>query len=274
MVLTIKLRNIVMLFIILSLVLVTVAFVAADEECVEVPVIMYHGILKDKNYHGRFVISPEQFEQDLQWLKKEGYTAVFMADLINYVEKGTPLPKKPIVLTFDDGYYNNYIYAYPLAKKYNTKIVISAVGKFSEQLSDEKSAYYSHLSWQDMKEMTDSGVVEMQNHSYDMHSVTDKRNGSKKNNNESEQQYKEIFSADTIKTQQLIKDATGKLPTTYTYPFGSVSKSSYSILKELGFKASLSCSRGINKITREKDCLFMLKRFIRPHNNPVWEILD
>ena len=63
---------------------------------------MYHSILKDPQRTGDYVISPEQLEKDLIYLQNHGYTTVLLADLIAYVHEGTPLPDKPIVLTFDD----------------------------------------------------------------------------------------------------------------------------------------------------------------------------
>jgi len=132
MLVSVRLRGIVVFFIIVSIVLTTLVFVLASDEndSIQLPVVMYHGILKDGNYSGRFVITPDEFEQDLKYLSDNGYTSVFMSQIIDYVKNGTPLPEKPVVITFDDGYYNNYLYAYPLALKYNMKLVISIVGKY------------------------------------------------------------------------------------------------------------------------------------------------
>ena len=74
-----------------------------QENAIELPIIMYHSLLKDSTYHGKYVLSPLQLEADLQYLQKEGYTTVHMADVIDYVTNGTPLPERPIVLSFDDG---------------------------------------------------------------------------------------------------------------------------------------------------------------------------
>ena len=93
------------------------------EDSLNVPIIMYHSILADTNKSGKFVITPKQFEEDLLFIKENGYEPIFMQDLINYVYKGTSLPEKPIILTFDDGYYNNYLYILPLLKKYEMKAV-------------------------------------------------------------------------------------------------------------------------------------------------------
>ena len=62
-----------------------------------------------------------------------------MADVIDFVLNGTPLPEKPVMLTFDDGYYNDYVYAYPLLKKYNSKMVFSPIGRYVDPVS------YTHL---------------------------------------------------------------------------------------------------------------------------------
>ena len=101
-----------------------------------------------------------------------------MKEVIDYVNGTGFLPKKPIVLSFDDGYYNNYYYAFPLLKKYNMKAVISIVGKLSDDFSQtpDENPSYAHLTWDDILEMHLSGCWEIQNHSYNCHSF-DHRNG-------------------------------------------------------------------------------------------------
>ena len=117
-----------------GLALGVIAAVQADAEAkvedrIDLPIIMYHGLLKEEKRQGQFIISPNLFEQDLRYLQENGYTTVVIADLIAYVQDGKPLPEKPVMLTFDDGYYNNYLYAFPLLKQYNCKMVLSPIGR-------------------------------------------------------------------------------------------------------------------------------------------------
>ncbi len=242
---------------------ITVANVSND---IKIPGVMYHSILKDTTRSGKYVITPAQFEEDIKYIKQKGYTGVFISDLINYVEKGTPLPEKPILITFDDGYYNNYLYAYPILKKYNTKAIFSLIGKYSEQYSKtgEENAYYTHITWEQAKEMADSGYVELQNHSYDLHSLGH-RKGSKKLGGESTDEYQRMLFSDLKKTDTLIYENTGYKPTAFTYPFGFISDESFMVIKEMGYKASISSESGFSSISRENPNLFELKRVNRPH---------
>lgn len=239
---------------------------AAKPDQVQLPVIMYHGLLKDPKMHNNYVISPDLFEQDLKYLKKQGYTTILMSDLIDFVENGTPLPKKPVLLTFDDGYYNNYLYAFPLLKKHNMKAVISIIGKQTEEYSKANGNHpnYSHITWKQIQEMSASGLVEIQNHSYDSHENKGGRKGTLKVSGESDHDYETYLKKDLEKLQKLMKKNAGITPTTFTYPFGAVSDSSADIIKALGFKASLGCAEGINTITKgDPDCLYRIKRYLR-----------
>ena len=249
--------------------------VTADNQT-EVPIIMYHSVLKDKNKSGKFIITPEAFEEDLKFISEKGYTTIFMSDLIAHVNNGKNLPEKPIILTFDDGYYNNYTFVYPLLKKYNAKAVISIVGIYTDSYSQtkDKSDQYAHLDWDTVNEMMDSGYIEFQNHSYDLHSLNNGRNGSKKKIGENLDSYEKILSYDLMLLQTEFLEHTGYTPAVYTYPFGAVSNDSFEIIKNLGFKASLSCENKTNIITQgDKDCLFMLNRFIRTASNSLCSIL-
>ena len=236
------------------------------EGSVPLPIIMYHSLLKDSSRQGQYVISPDLLESDIKYLKEQGYTTVDMQDLIDYVYNGVPLPLKPIMLTFDDGYYNNYLYAYPLMKQYGFKMVLSPIGFFTEQYtqSSDKNPNYSHCSWQDLKEMADSGLVEIQNHTYNMHTYNKTRKGSKRVNGEPLEKYTSVLTSDVSKLQIDLTNKIGITPNTFTYPFGAVSKESLPILKKLGFQATLTCNSHINYITKEKDCLYGLGRYLRP----------
>ncbi len=240
------------------------ASAARVEEKVEIPVVMYHSVLKDEARHGKYVISPAEFENDLLYLKKHGYTTVLISDLIGYTKGGT-LPEKPVLLTFDDGYYNNYLYAFEIAKKYRCKFVISPIGFYSDQYTEtpDENAYYSHCTWPELKEMADSGLVEIQNHSYDLHKSSGGRLGVKKLSGESSSQYEERLTEDLLHAQDRVEAEVGKRPTAFVYPFGAMSRETPTLVKKLGFSATLSCEEHVSAIGRDPETLFDLGRYLR-----------
>lgn len=239
---------------------------ASETDTIKLPIIMYHGLVKETKLQNKYFISPDSFENDLKYLNDNGYTAITMNELINYVYNGAPLPKKPIILTFDDGFYNNYLYAYPLLKKYNQKAVISIIGSQTDRYSLIKifNSYYSYLSWAQINEMLMSGHIEIQNHTYDMHTYENGRKGCSEKSGEGFVPYKENFIDDIGLLQQRITDYTGITPNTIAYPFGYYTKNSETVIKEMGFKASLTCSQKINRISRDPECLYKLGRYLRP----------
>lgn len=244
---------------------VTAVFAMERGEGVKVPIVMYHSLLKDEKYHGKYVVSPAEFETDVQYLKKHGYTTVLIEDLIAYT-KGGELPEKPVVLTFDDGYYNNYLYAFPIAEKYRCKFVISPIGRYAELYSEsgEKNAYYSHACWEELREMAGSGLVEIGNHSYDLHSERGGALGAKKLPGETPAQYKARLTNDVEKAQSAVLNGTGVKPVTFVYPFGAMSRETPEIIKSLGFSATLSCEERVSIVTRDPESLYGLGRFLRP----------
>lgn len=243
----------------------TTADTNQEKDGINVPIIMYHGILNDKKLQGEYVISPQQFEDDLKNLKAMGYTTIVMKDLINYVYNDVALPEKPIILTFDDGYYNNYVYAYPLLKQYQCKMVLSPIGYYADRYTDtpDVSPTYGHCTWSNLQEMVDSGTVELQNHSYNMHSNKGGRIGIKKKTAEKVTTYEKLIADDITQAQNRFKENLKLIPDTFTYPFGAVCDEAQSVVKELGFKASLICQEKSNTITKDKECLYNLGRYLR-----------
>lgn len=235
---------------------------------VRLPVIMYHSMLKEQKRLGKYVVSPDTFESDLQYLQRNGYQTVTVQDLVDYVHTQRPLPEKPVMLTFDDGYYNNYAYAYPLAKKYSAKMVIAPIGYYTDLFSKEDADHpnYSHLTWDEITEMMSSGLVEFQNHSYNLH-ATKGRLGAQKLRRESVSAYTDMLRRDVGKMQEKMEENTGYKPIAFIYPFGASSKESDSILKQMGFQATFLCTEKINMITKDPECLYSLAGFyVRPES--------
>ncbi|GMB10853.1 MAG: polysaccharide deacetylase family protein [Candidatus Improbicoccus devescovinae] len=266
------------IFIIISLIVISCFIPLSDknyimaaegtQETVSLPILMYHGLVKssDKSKN-KYNISTELFEEDLAFIKKNEFNTIIMEDLINHVNNNIELPRNPIMITFDDGYLNNYINGFPLIQKYNTKIVFAPIGSCIEKYSNcnERDLSYCHCTWDDLKIMKDSNLVDIQNHSYDMHTNTS-RHGCKILKCESKENYRKILTKDLLKFQEIMYNHLNITPSTFVYPFGALCPECDEILLELGFKATLSCYGRINHISKDPKCLYRLCRILRPPN--------
>ena len=99
---------------------------------IHVPILMYHHISDnsrwpDDDRKKRLTVLPEQFAEQLEYLQRTGYTTITLDDLVAALDTGAPLPNKPVILTFDDGYQDFYINAYPLLQRYSAKATIYIV---------------------------------------------------------------------------------------------------------------------------------------------------
>ena len=235
-------------------------------EGIPVPVIMYHGITLDSDKCGEFVVTLNQIEDDIHYLKENNFTPVFVNDLIRYAIHDGELPDKPVILTFDDGGYSNYEYLFGLLKDENYKVSLSVVGSFTADASesgDAPNAAYSYLRWCDINEMRESGYYEFCDHSYNMHSLTD-RKGVLRLSGETDDEYRHALITDIDGMQKLCEENCGFRPNVFTYPYGFASKEAESMVKELGFEASLGVEEKINYIVKgDSECLYGLGRFNR-----------
>ncbi len=164
-----KLKKILILVIIVIIiiggVLVFYKFKERKRTDVKIPVLLYHDFIKilpdedpdDFNY----INTPESFEENIQVLLEYGYRPISMEELNNAYNFKIKLPEKPILITFDDGYYSNYEYIYPILKKYNVKASIFIItNKVGKEIDGKK-----YLGWDECREMQESGLVEIFSHS-------------------------------------------------------------------------------------------------------------
>lgn len=242
--------------------------VLSVQDGVSLPIVMYHQLTKSESRAGRYVLTVEQFEKDLKFLKNNGYETVTVKQLLDFSEGKADLPPKAIMITFDDGCETLYSYALPLLQEYGFTAVGFAVGALADNYTelDDHNLNYSCLNWAEIKEMCDSGIIDIQSHSYDLHKNTASRSGAKKKKDETFEQYSEFLSADAAKMKEKMIENTGKSPVAFAYPFGSYSSESADILKKCGIEMAFTCEERVNIIKKaESEWLFRLGRYNRPH---------
>lgn len=233
----------------------------AQQKRIFVPVLMYHHLQKDGTFDSRklggVIIDPGKFEKQMLYLKAAGYHTISLEQLRDFVLHNSPLPSKPIVITFDDGYLSNYTYAYPVLKKLGMKAEINIIVSYvpEEDSKQNHGVYVPHFTWKQAKEMSDSGIIEIESHTYDLHSY--RSNGHKKipmvmgpviidGHLETMAQYKERLYTDFLRSREIIKEKLGKAPISLAYPFGSGNDISNDIAKKVGFEMAFGIKEGVN----------------------------
>ena len=241
-----------------------------EEYTAQVPVLMYHHISEEGNDSTE--LSPEAFEAQIAALAEAGYTSVFPEDLATYVREGKELPEKPIVITFDDGYLSNYEYAYPILKKYGMVATIFVIGSTvgdTEHYKDTDYPITPHFSYEQAKEMVDSGVISIQSHTYDMHQWGPYEDSDQPRENllplegESEEDYRAALSADCETIRREIQEGTGEEDVrVIAFPGGYYDILSLVTLLENGFDISFSTEIGTNTLIKGLDqSLLALDRY-------------
>ena len=211
---------------------------------VQVPVLMYH----DVSYLGQgYSKTPELFKKQMQELKNAGFHTVFFSQLIDFVEQGTPLPDKPIVISIDDGYATNYTYIFPILKELEMKAEISLIGD---------AIQYANwgLKWDQIREMQESGLVCFQAHTKSLHadnSASGGRLGVLKLASESWSSYVKTLGDDTKAELDLIQKETGRRPQVFTYPRGKYNAMADAIARRLGCKVSLTTKDGVALVKQD-----------------------
>ena len=244
------------------------AALSADEISTQVPILMYHHLSEDVT--NSEMVSPEQFEVQIRALSEAGYTGVSFDELQAYVLRGEPLPEKPVVITFDDGYRSNYTLAYPILQKYGMKATIFAIGVSfgTDHYKDTDYAITPHFGAAEAAEMTASGLISIQSHTYDMHQWPPYETGSAVRENilqlssESEEAYVQALTEDFTRSRALLEGATGQPVDVLAYPAGQYSTLTQVTLQSLGVHVTLSTNPGVNTVVKGlPQTLYAMLRF-------------
>ena len=218
-------------------------FFMPDVQETRLIVLTYHHIVPENS---KFIdkynssVSPEKLERDIAYFKKSGFHFLSMEDIYSFLVRGKPLPERSVALTFDDGYESNYIWAYPLLRKYGVKATFFVVaGKIVPVSRPYDMNKTEKLSWPQLREMYSSGYVSVQSHTYNLHyKNSDSSYALDKLANESENQYAERIYNDLSEARKLISQEVGAEVQALAWPYGrstptadrAATKAGYSLL--------------------------------------------
>ncbi|CAB1216106.1 Poly-beta-1,6-N-acetyl-D-glucosamine N-deacetylase [Acinetobacter bouvetii] len=226
-----------------------------------------------------YAVTTKQFQQHIDWLKKNGFHFINVNQLIQAHQGKYNLPSKPVLLTVDDGYESFYQNAYPVIKANKIPVVLAVVGSWLEpkegqniDFSGEQIQRNKMLSWEELKEMQNSGLVEIASHSYNLHrgilgnpqgnmepaAVTrlyDPKSGSYEN----DQHYQQRITQDLKLNNQLLTAHGLKSPRVMVWPYGHYNMQTVSIAKQLGMPIAISLDDGADSV---KNSLGQLNRIL------------
>lgn len=224
----------------------------------EMPVIMYHRVIKDeteKGVHGTYV-TVEQFEEQMKYLKKKGYETVTFKDLLNNRYKQRfDKDKKWIMLTFDDGYKDNYENAFPILKKYQFKGIIYILdgieyNKWDVENSENPEKRFTLMNRDELLEMQNYGIE------FGGHTCTHPR---------LTELSLEETKIEVINSKFNIEKTIGRELLSFAYPYGSLNEEIKKIPKEIGYRFAVATDSGSIVFS---DDLFEIRRIgIFPTNN-------
>lgn len=247
----------------------------------KVPVLLYHCISETED-NNAMMVSVKTFDAQMSALREAGYTAISIDELQDYVYSGAPLPDKPVIITFDDGYTDNYTCAFPILKKYNMKATIFAIGSSigKSTYKDTKHPITPHFGETEMKEMVDSGLISIQSHTYDMHQSSDYESGKARENilkldGESETAYVEALGADVQALKECIEPVTGEKVDALAYPKGAYDDLAATVLAENGILVTFTTETGGNTVLKGvPQTLYGMHRFAVYENTTPEQLLS
>lgn len=196
-----------------------------------VPILSYHKIGDTEEAYS---VSPADFERQMRWLAENGYTAISVGELVAHMTAGTPLPPRPVVITFDDGYADNYHTALPILKKHGLKATMFVISDFLD--------HRPYMTWDEVKALRKAGS-EIGSHTLAHRDLTG-------------------LPADE-RAQDLTLSKEGleyrlDAPVKFlAYPYGNYDAATEAALRQAGYKGAVSTVLGLN---RPGDDIYALKR--------------
>lgn len=214
---------------------------------IRVPVLMYHYIRINPVASDRLgfglSVTPTDFAAQMDWVAQNGYHAVFPSELTAAITRGAPLPTKPIVLTFDDGYRDFYDQAWPVLKRLGLKSSSAVITNFADR-GDRGDAMY--MSWNMIKELDQSGMVEIASHTQSHNDLTRLSVG---------QRWTEL-----AKSKEVIEGQLGHPCNAFVYPSGKYNGATVADASRAGYQIAFTTNDGKVRAPQDGGVILQLPR--------------
>lgn len=194
------------------------AATADDNESIDIILLNYHKI---DYYDSPLSVTPPEFEQQMSYFKTYNFHVVSLDQVYDCLEKGEKLPSKPVVITFDDGYLDNYTYAYPILQKYKFPATIFVI----TDLVGKKG----YINWTQAKEMSENGIA-IESHTVKHRPLSTQDNDS--------------VMKELTKSREIIEKKIGSSVKYVAYPEGYYNELIKRLVKEAGYRGGLTIRHG------------------------------
>lgn len=220
----------------------------------DVPILMYHRV--DTVSGDRNTLLVNKFAEQMKFLKTAGHNTIKLDELYQYLTGQADLPPKPVLLTFDDGYEDNYLYVLPLLKKYNFTATVFPVVKWLGQYGDWKKMSENErlMTWEQLFAWRDAGM-EIGSHTVqhpDLRKLTD-----------------EQLEYELVESKRILQTKLGITVDYLCYPYGTLNEKVKHFAKSAGYKAALAIFDDTALFGKQD--FYALQRVVVSSRTPLWE---
>ena len=227
-------------------------------------ILNYHDIIDEEDIvapFDRMEVNKHFLEDQFIWLKKNGYTVVSVQAVFDAAAGKSSLPDKAVLLTFDDGYLSFYTKVFPLLKKYHYSATVALVGTWMDGHVTTDDPGKQLMNWAQVREVAQSGLVEIASHSYDLHTGIV---GNPQGNTqaaavtrlyddpmlvyETDVQYRDRIRAAMFKSAEFIFQHAGIRPRVMVWPYGEYNEITIVAAREAGMPMTMGLVDGFNTL--------------------------
>ena len=198
-----------------------------------VPILMYHRFGYENN---TLYVTPRNFDRQMAYIKDKGYNVISLDELVDGIRNNRKFKHRTVVITTDDGYIDNYTYAYPILRKYNFPATMFIVSNFIDNKED-------YMAWNEIKIMAGNNIL------FGGHTRNDEYLPSLEN--------REVLWDEIAGCKRDIENNIGKRIDYFCYPTGGFTEEVKAFMKKAGYKGACTTNRGFTELNKD---VYELKR--------------